>query len=420
MEEVKLKRSISWKQGTAMAIGSVLGSGILILPAVTAQVAGPASIIAWIVMSILAIPLALTLGRLAATIPNAGGIIAYAREAFGPMVGSITGWLFLGTIPVGVPIIALVGAHYIGTGYHLSNLEMTAIAATMLGTSLILNARGIEISSWVQVSIVFIIAGLLLFAVITASPYVESQSFHPFVPRGWFPVGMAAVSIFWCFVGWEIVVHLVEEFQNPVKDVFLSLCLAPVVVGIIYVALAIVTVGTLAYGSDVGITPLIILVSKGFGPLATYITAFLALLITFGGIHMNIAGFSRMVYAQAREGDFPEIFATLHPIYKTPVMALSGLAVVFTVILTFNGLFNPNLGTMIQWPSIIFLVLYMISMASALKLLRRWDYGWWMALVSLIFCIILYPFSGWACLYPPALAAVGWLVSIGMEFHSKI
>ncbi|BCJ88521.1 hypothetical protein [Effusibacillus dendaii] len=126
---------------------------------------------------------------------------------------------------------------------------------------------------------------------------------------------------------------------------------------------------------------------------------------------MNIAGFSRMVYAQAKVGDFPRIFADLHPVYKTPLAALSGLAVVFTVILTIYGLFHPNLGAMIQWPSIIFWVLYTVAMASALKLLPTRDYGWWMALVSLVVCVVLYPFSGRACLYPPALLAVGWLMA---------
>ncbi len=394
-----------------MAVGSVLGSGILVLPAVTAQQAGPASLISWVFMSLLAIPLAFTLGRLATRVPSAGGIAAYARQAFGPVAGSMVGWLFLGTVPIGVPIIALVGANYVGVVFHLTNWAMTGIAGTILCTSLFLNIRGIELSATVQVLIVCLIAALLIAAVAAASPKVDANSFHPFLPNGWVPVGSAAVAIFWCFVGWEMVAHLAEEFKNPKRDVFISLSIAPILVGILYVGIAFVTVGTKAYGADVGIAPLSILVGIGFGRIGTDFTAFLALLVTFGGLHMNIAGFSRMVYAQARVGDFPKRFAYLHPVYKTPVIALYGLATAFTAVLLINGLFHPNLGALIQWPSVVFLALYMVAMCSAIKLLPTGDLGWWMALVAFIVCIILYPFTGWACLYPLALTFIGWFIS---------
>jgi amino acid efflux transporter len=416
----ELKRSITWQQGTAMAIGSVLGSGILILPAVTAEEAGPASIISWALMSILAIPLALTLGRLATKNPNAGGIVAYARQAFGPDVGRVTGWLFLGTVPIGVPIISLVGANYVGSVFHFSPWETTFLAAVILATSLFLNARGIDLSASVQVFILCLIAVLLISAIIAALPHAQSQAFHPFMPHGWIPIGMAAVAVFWCFVGWEMVAHLAEEFQNPHRDVFISLSLAPLLIGGLYVAIAVATVGTHAYGANVGGAPLGILVGKAFGRFGTDVTAFLALLITFCGLHMNIAGFSRMVYAQAREGDFPSVFAQLHRVYKTPVAVLSALAVVFSVVLLISGLFHPNLGDLIQWPSIIFLVLYMIAMVSALKLLPKGDIGWWMALIPFVVCLVLYPFSGWACLYPIVLASVGWVVSTRVSRRKRV
>jgi amino acid efflux transporter len=407
----EFKRSISWGQGTAMAVGSVLGSGILVLPAITAEQAGPASLVSWVIMSLLAIPLAFTLGKLATKVPSAGGIAAYAREAFGPVTGSLVGWLFLGTVPIGVPIVALVGANYVGAVFHLTNWAMTGVAAIFLATSLFLNIRGIELSARTQVLIVGITAALLIAAVVAASPKVDSASFHPFLPKGWVPVGISAVSIFWCYVGWEMVAHLAEEFKNPKRDLFLSLSIAPVLIGLLYVSIAFVTVGTRAYGTDAGLAPLGILVGKGFGRMGTDLTAFLAVFVTFCGLHMNIAGFSRLVYAQARAGDFPKWFAHLHKDYGTPAKALYGLTVVFVVVLLINGIWSPNLGDMIQWPSVVFLSLYMIAMCSALKLLPKGDLGWWMALIPLVVCIILYPFTGWVGLYPIVLAFIGWVMS---------
>ena len=114
MTQQSLKRSITWVQGTALTIGAVLGCGILILPSITANSAGPASILSWVIMSILAFPIVATLARLAKMIPSAGGITAYVQMAFNANTSAILGWIMLGSIPIGVPIIALTGAHYIG------------------------------------------------------------------------------------------------------------------------------------------------------------------------------------------------------------------------------------------------------------------------------------------------------------------
>ncbi|MBZ4654202.1 MAG: hypothetical protein JG781_1541 [Peptococcaceae bacterium] len=95
MQNNRLQKSLSWPQGTAMTVGAVLGSGVLVLPAATAQMAGPASLLAWLLMGVLTLPLALTLGYLAIHHPDAGGVAAYARKAFGPLGGAITGWVSL-------------------------------------------------------------------------------------------------------------------------------------------------------------------------------------------------------------------------------------------------------------------------------------------------------------------------------------
>lgn len=415
MSDRQLKKSITLVQGTAISVGAVIGSGILILPAITAEEAGPAAIISWIVMSILALPLALTLGRLATKVPNAGGIAAYVRTAFGPQAGHLTGWLFLGTIPIGAPIAALVGANYVGSVFHLSNWAITGLAALMMITSVLLNARGVEIAAWIQVLIVCLIIVLLVLAVVVASPHIQYTAFHPFIPHGWSAVAVASMTIFWSFAGWEMVAHLAEEFRNPDRDILVSLALGALVISFLYVAIEFVTIGTQSYGLSIGMAPLAMLFDKAFGRVAFDSTAFLALLITFGTIHTNIAGFSRMVYAQAREGDFPEYFAKLHPRYQTPFIALGGMTAVFMIVLLVNGVFHPNLGLFMQWVSVVFLVLYMMAMASALKLLPRSDFGWWLAIIPLVVCAILYPFSGWAAIYPPTLLGIGWVFSYRLK-----
>ncbi len=204
-----------------------------------------------------------------------------------------------------------------------------------------------------------------------------------------------------------MIAHLAEEFRQPERDLRLIFIVAPLVVGILYVSIVYVTVGSHAYGAVAGAAPLSRLIGEGFGKMASDLTGALAFLITFGAVHTNIAGFSRLVYAQARDGNFPRPMARLHRKYQTPVGALLGLALPFTAVLTADAFLHVDLGTLIRRPSIVFLVLYMVAMAAAIRLLPRGRR--WMAVIGLVACVILYPFSGWACVYPPILVAAGFV-----------
>lgn len=413
MAEPQLHKSLTWTHGTGMAIGAVLGSGILILPAITAEQAGPASVLAWLLMSVLAFPLAATLGRLGARYPHAGGMVEYARLAFGATAARMTAWLFLGTIPVGVPIIALVGADYVVGAFGMQHWMAPIIAAVLLTTSLTLHRFGVELASWVQNLVLLLITVLMVIAIAAAGSHVMLHNFHPLTPHGWLPVGTSAVEIFWCFVGWEMVGHLAEEFRDPVRDLRRTFVLAPMLVAVLYLALSVVTVGTHAYGPGSGVAPLSQLVGIGFGHAASMATGTVALLVTLVAIHGNVAGFSRMVYSQARAGVFPGLLGRLHEKHRTPVGALYALGLDFALVLSAYTWLHVNLAALVKWPSTVFLVLYGVAMMAAVKLMV--EESWSMkltAIIPVVVCAILYPFSGWAMVYPIGLAITGFALKV--------
>ncbi|AUW95260.1 APC family permease [Sulfobacillus sp. hq2] len=410
----ELARRLTWVHGSALAIGAVLGSGILVLPATTAQQAGPAAIVAWIIMSVLAFPLSLTLGQLAAQHPHAGGIVEYVRLAWGNSASRLTAWLFLGTIPIGVPIIAILGADYTATTLALPTWTIPLIAALMLAGSLGLHAAGVEVASWMQIAVLAIIGALIVIAILFAAPHIHPRAFHPFVPHGWLPVGQATVSVFWCFVGWEMVGHLAEEFLNPRKDLQRTFLVAPSVVGLLYVALAFVTIGIHAYGRTELPIPFSQLLATGFGQSGPVLAGWTALVITIVSIHGNIGGFSRMVFSQARAGVFPRFLSHVHRIRRIPTAALWALALDFAVVLTIDTMVHINLPHLILLPSTVFLVLYTVAMISAVKLFAHVSKKKFVLMAGLaaIVCVALLPFSGWALLYPLSLITAGWFVSV--------
>src|ERR671922_1713779 len=104
---------LSTRSAAALYVGAVLGPGVLLLPALAAEAAGPASVFAWIGLLALSAPLAATFAALGVRFPEAGGTAAYARAAFGRLSGAITGWWFLAGVVVGAPTVALIGGHYL-------------------------------------------------------------------------------------------------------------------------------------------------------------------------------------------------------------------------------------------------------------------------------------------------------------------
>ncbi len=78
-------------QGASLYVGAVLGTGVIALPALAAEVAGPASLLAWLGMVALSVPLAATFAALGARYPDAGGVSTYVRLAFGPQAAAVVG-----------------------------------------------------------------------------------------------------------------------------------------------------------------------------------------------------------------------------------------------------------------------------------------------------------------------------------------
>jgi len=94
---------MTMRYAVALYMSSVLGSGILVLPGLAAQIAGPASLVAWVALSIISYPLAYTFASLSARRPESGGVYSFARESLGPRAASAVGWLFILWYVTGAP-----------------------------------------------------------------------------------------------------------------------------------------------------------------------------------------------------------------------------------------------------------------------------------------------------------------------------
>src|SRR2546430_6806198 len=106
------KYTLGFWQGAALYVGAVIGTGILVLPAIAAETAGPASVLAWLALVLLSFPLALTYAGLSRDRPDAAGFAGAIERAFGPRGGAAAGWIFLAQAPTGYVIAALIAGEY--------------------------------------------------------------------------------------------------------------------------------------------------------------------------------------------------------------------------------------------------------------------------------------------------------------------
>jgi amino acid efflux transporter len=398
----QLRKNITWVQGAALTIGAVLGSGILVLPAITANMAGPASLVSWLLMGLFSLPMVIAIGSMSSRFPDSGGMAAYVRQAFGSNASQLTGILILSAMPFGMPVTALIGAHYLGSIFAWSSAGIHFAAALLLFTAIVLNYRGIELSGRTQVFVVSTILFILASAVWSAAPQIQVSAFTPFLPHGLVPVGEAMTLLFFAFMGWEMIGHLAEEFRNPLHDLPLSLGIAALLVNTLYLAVVFVTLGTEVYKSGNPITAMVTLVEYRWGDAAGRLVALLGFIVCYCPVHTFIAGFSRLVYAQARDGHFPELFGRLHPRFHTPHIALLSFLPLYLTILLLSHLFNWDLKPLISIPSATFLVVYMAGMASAARILST-KLGKASALLSALLSFSVFLFAGWFVLYPLAV-----------------
>lgn len=404
----KTSAALKLPQIIALYIGAVLGSGILIIPGVVADVSGPASLLAWGVMIVLVFPTALTIGLLSAKYPNAGGVSHFVAKAFHPQIGSLIGWYFMMAVIVGAPVLALTGAGYLCTAMGLGDTYRIIIAVVILLAGLFTNYFGMKITGQLQIAVVLTTLIVLIVTIVGSFSRITYANFVPFMPNGWVSVGFSATTLFWCFIGWEAVSNMSEEFRNPKRDAIRGTIIAAIIISIIYFFTALVVVGTHSYGKNISDASLVFIIKNTFGTYGGIIAGFAGLFICMAPAIAYIGAISRLAYSLAETGYAPKPLAYVSKKYKTPLGGLIFLALCFAVLLAIFSSRIITMVTLIQIPSAAFILTYLGACAAGIKLLKGNGFGVAISLISFILSAAIFLFVRWTIIYPVIITVV-WL-----------
>ncbi|MEM7203205.1 MAG: APC family permease [Planctomycetota bacterium] len=240
-----LQRRLGFLDVYALAIGSVVGTGIFFLPGKAAAAMGPAAVLALMIGAGLAMLLALCYAEAASRFRGTGGAMRYAQAAFGDGIAFSVGWA---TWLARVVSWAALGNVFVTALVPLwpaaEGQRGVLTAALFLGLTA-LNLRGVGFVGRANTALTAAkLVPLLLFVGVGAW-WIEPARFVPFAPQGYSGLGATTVLMLYAYVGFEGVVIPAAEMRDPQRNLPTALLLGMATVFVLYLSLWAVCTGTL-------------------------------------------------------------------------------------------------------------------------------------------------------------------------------
>lgn len=326
-----LPRVIGTVGSTALVVGTIIGSGIFLVPHNVAQQVGSVRslLLVWVVGGALTIAGSLSLGELGAALPEAGGLYVYLREAYGRLPAFLLGWGNLLVIESGAVATLAVGfGIYAARIAPLSAAGQKVTACAVIGVLTLVNIAGAREGSLVQT--IFTTAKLAGIAVIIgfAVAYHGAHPFHslPALPTphtSFGSFGIALVGVLWAYSGWYSLSYSAGEVKNPGKTLPRSYLFGVLIVMAAYLSanvayLHVLPLRALAQYQDVAARAMQIFA----GPAGAVFISVLILCSIFGALNGTILTGTRSYFAMARDGLFFPAVGRVHARFQTPVLAI--------------------------------------------------------------------------------------------------
>ena len=361
-----LRRALGKWDLTAIGVNQVIGAAIFLLPADVARLVGNWAPLMFLGVGLASLFVALCFAEVGSRFDSTGGPIGPARVAFGRFVGFEVGWmLWFSRVSSGASVIngLAVALGYYWPVVSTGPPRMLVILA-VLGVLTWVNLRGIKQTSWL---VNFFTIGKLLPLAVFVLVGVFFADLSRVVPSGPAPVaqlGAAALLLIFAFGGYEVTGIPAGEASNPKKDVPFAFVAVILSVSAVMTLTAAVATGLLP---DVGATRTPIadasaLVMGVFGGLLVSVGSVVSM--TGNNMGQLLSG-SRTVFALAENGDLPPVFGRVHPVYRTPYVAIWFTSIVLVVLaLTGSFVFLAAVSAVAR------LVVYLSACGATLRLRR--------------------------------------------------
>lgn len=324
----QLKKVLSFPVILLITINAIMGTGIFFLPALGAKTYGPASILAWLILSIISIYIGMCFAELSSMFPKSGGIYEFCKQAYGRFFSFFIGWMTVlaGNITIAMLVVGAI-QYLLPLGSTLTKILISLIFVLIFNY---IAFRGMKTSAFMLVTFSIITLGTLLALIIPGFLKLQPTNFTPFFI---FPTSALLITIFLIaetFFGWETATFLAEETKNPRKIMPKALIWGTIIIAVICVLFVVSSLGSISwkiFGQSAA--PLTDLGILHYGLPGGNIFTILVYLAIIGSVAGWVVSAPRLLLAMAKDKLFLTQFSRVHSKYFTPHRAI-----IFQTILT--------------------------------------------------------------------------------------
>ncbi len=367
---VELRRDLGLWSAVAIVVGTVIGSGIFLVPRTMIQRLGSPEMVfvVWVVGGLLSLAGALSYAELAAAMPEAGGEYVYLREAYGPVWGFLYSWTQMWVAKSGsIATLATAFFYYLTNflpqlngvlfvvplpiGAHGAPLEIRhgqIFAMALIVFLAAVNYFGVKIGGEVQVGVTVVKVALIFFIIVIGLGWghrpVGTTAHMAGTPLGFAGFFAAMVAALWAYDGWNNVSMVASEIRQPQRNLPLALIWGTLSVVVIYI-LANAAYFYVLSPQDVAASTRVAadMMRRILGGPGADIVSVAAMISIFAALNGSILSGARVPYAAARDGYFFRPMARVNEQYRTPgvsILSLSAWAAVLVLSGTYDQLFT--------------------------------------------------------------------------------
>jgi APA family basic amino acid/polyamine antiporter len=350
----ELRRTLGQGDLVMLTLGTVIGSGIFLVPAVVLRQAGgslPIALAVWLIGGVVSFLGALTYAELGAATPEAGGLYAYIRDAFGPLPAFLYGWTSFLVIASGsVAALAVAFSNYLGQLVPIGPIAARIASVVVIIVIAALNIRGVresasvenvatftKVGALVAISVALLLLGHGTFASATLPPSTT-------VPTSLVTaLGAAMIGVLWAYEGWQYVTFSAGETRDPQRVFPRGIAIATAALVVLYILANLAYVAALGTAAAAASDHVAADAMRAvFGPLSGRFFSALVLVSIFSATNGLMITAPRLYYAMARDGIFFQRLARVSPRFGTPVLAIV-LLTAWSAVLAVSGTFEQLL-----------------------------------------------------------------------------
>lgn len=350
-----LRRTLRPRDLILIVVGTVIGSGIFLVPGpVLRQTGGDVRIAlaVWVFAGVLSLLGALTFAEMGAAKPDAGGLYLYIRDAFGPLPAFLYGWTSFFVLGAGsVATLAVAFTRYLQQFVTVSPLVAKIVAVLVIVVVMAVNVRGARQGADVQNVTTAIKAGaIVVMSVLLLALGTWPASGAPAADVAGATggslvsgVGLAMIAVLWAYEGWQYVTFSAGEAIDPQRTLPRALVLGSVLLIVLYL------LANVAYLAALGTTGVMAservaadAVSAVLGPSAGKVIAAVILVSMFSAANGLTLTTPRLYFSMARDRVFFAKLAEVHPRFGTPALAIVASSV-WAMLLAATGTFEQLL-----------------------------------------------------------------------------